>query len=117
MGGAGARYHRRIKVWRDQGRISPRLRHHFWWLLHNLLSHPLLGVYPFLWCIWLHDWTSMHLNCRTTMRPSPPPVIQDYRAWFWHNTAGHIAIGLFPIDAAFQFHDHTAEAMQVADWV
>lgn len=98
-------------------RFLPRTRHHTWWLLHNCVSHPALGVSPNQAAIWFHDWTSKHLNQRAEMRPSPAPEIRDRRAWVWHNVAGHIAIGLLPIEASFRFHDRGAEAMGVPDWV
>lgn len=95
----------------------PLFRHHLWWLLHNCISHPLLGVFPTKGMVWFHDWTSQHLNCRDHIRPSPMPEIPSYRAWMWHNVAGHMAIGLIPVKGSFEFHDRTSEGMGVPLWV
>jgi hypothetical protein len=115
--GSGFRYKRRLKLWEERHRVFPRARHHVWWLLHNCVSHPILGVHASERAIWFHDWTSMHLNCRLRVRPSAKPVIQDRSLWAWHNIAGHLAIGLVPVEASFAFHDRTSEAMNVPRWV
>ena len=86
-------------------------------MLHNVVSHPLLGLRPSKRMVWFHDWTSKHLNHRDEMRPSPMPVIPSYRRWLWHNAAGHMAIGLVPVQASFTFHDRTSEGMGVPDWL
>ena len=115
--GSGFRYTRRQMLWREEHRVLPRVRHHGWWLVHNCVSHPLLGIRASERVIWFHDWTSMHLNCRSEIRPSAKPEIPNWRLWAWHNIAGHLAIGLVPIDASFEFHDRTSEAMNVPKWV
>lgn len=114
-----ARYHRRRAAWCKRHSVLPLVRHHVWWLLHNLVTHPLLGLVPWSGFILFHDWTSQHLNHHPTLRASSPPVIPPGKrwAWTWHNVAGHMAIGLFPTTAAFESHDRTADAMLVEDWV
>ena len=59
------RYAHRLAIWKMSGVSFPGLRHHGWWLLHNLVAHPLLGVLTGPWFVWFHDWTSQHLNRRT----------------------------------------------------
>ena len=115
--GSGFRYGRRLDAWKQKGVLGPRTRHHSWWLLHNCVSHPLLGVRVSKGTLWLHDWTSMHLNCRKKIRPSPEPVIPNWGRWAWHNIAGHWAIGILPVEASFVFHDKTSENMNVPHWV
>lgn len=115
--GAGTRYKVRQRWWRETGKRLPLVRHHFWWVLHNCVSHPLLGIFPTRNMVWFHDWTSMHLNVRDHIRPSPMPQIPNYWSWLWHNSAGHLAIGFIPIEWSFTFHDHTSEAMNVPKWL
>jgi hypothetical protein len=38
------------------------LTHHFHWVLHNLVIHPIIAVCPFTWAFKLHDWSSSKLN-------------------------------------------------------
>ena len=40
----------------------PRARHYFWWLLHNLVAHPVIGVAPVKSAFDFHDWTSRKLD-------------------------------------------------------
>ena len=41
---------------------APAYRHRSWWLLHNCIAHPLLGIAPSKPTFWFHDWTSRRLN-------------------------------------------------------
>lgn len=115
--GAASRYKRRQRIWQQKHRVFPWVRHQGWWVLHNCVSHPLLGVRPSKRTVWFHDWTSQHLNCRTRFQPSPMPEIPSYRKWLWHNVVGHMAIGLVPVEASFVFHDRTSKDMNVPMWV
>lgn len=115
--GSYRRYLGRKRKWARQRPWLSALRHHGWWLAHNLLAHPWLGVSPSPRAIAFHDWTSLHLNLFPRLRPSAPPEISDFGAWAWHNIVGHVAIALFPFPQMFNFHDRTAEAMAVRDWV
>jgi len=111
------RYHIRKERWARKKRVLPGVRHHLWWVLHNCVSHPVLGVVPNEKTVFFHDWTSKHLNLHKKLRPSYQPEIGNFAAWAWHNVVGHMAIGLFPVEAAFNFHDRTCEAMSVPHWV
>lgn len=115
--GSEDRFHRRIEWWKESGKRFPRIRHHAWWIVHNCVSHPLLGVRPSPRAIQFHDWTSMHLNCRGRIRPSPEPEIVNRKAWVYHNVVGHLAIGLLPIRSSFDFHDRTAKEMEESSWI
>lgn len=115
--GSAKRFKIRQERWVKAKRSLPRTRHYMWWLLHNCVSHPVLGFVPSKGTVWFHDWTSMHLNLRKKLRPSKPPVIPSYAWWLLHNTVGHLAIGLLPTQASFSYHDKTCEKMNVRYWV
>lgn len=112
-----SRYVYRQNAFRHTYTLLPWARHHVWWLLHNCVAHPLLGVFPWAFAIWLHDKTSQHLNLRKKFARSDPPVIQKRWSWISHNVFGHLLIGLFPFEWAFTYHDKTAIQMNVPDWV
>lgn len=88
-----------------------------WWVVHNCIAHPLLGLRVAKPTVWFHDWTSMRLNKRDHLRPSPMPEVSRGDLWAWHNIAGHLAIGLVPCPATFAFHDRTSSSMNVRHWV
>jgi hypothetical protein len=115
--GAEYRYGKRKRRWVAEVAVLPRLRHHGWWLLHNVVAHPALGVFPAGAAIRFHDWTSRHLNRNPRLFPSAPPEIPRRGRWILHNVFGHLAIGLLPCRATFAWHDRTAEEMEVPDWV
>jgi hypothetical protein len=80
--GSEERYEQRKRVWQglepfDPETISstpnpdkpdinphnlPAAKHHFWWLLHNLVAHPAIGLFPVKTAFDFHDWTSRKLN-------------------------------------------------------
>lgn len=117
---AEGRYHQRLARWidRDGGvaRLSGRLAHHSWWLLHNLVAHPLLALAAIRWTIALHDWTSRRLNRDESQGPSPAPRIERRFWWLVHNLAAHPAIGLVPCATTFRWHDVSARRMRVPNW-
>lgn len=41
---------------------ASKIRHLGWWVVHNVVSHPLIGLLPFRWAFDFHDWTSVKLN-------------------------------------------------------
>jgi hypothetical protein len=115
--GSAYRYAKRQRRWTAEVRRWPRLRHHGWWLLHNVIAHPLVGVWPATPAIRFHDLTSRRLNRNVRQFASVRPAISRRAAWVLHNVVGHLAIGLLPCRATFAWHDRSAEAMGVADWV
>lgn len=56
------RYQRRVHMFKIDGKSFSRIRHGFWWVLHNCVAHPLLGILPFSKTFQFHDWTSNKLN-------------------------------------------------------
>jgi len=118
---AEGRYRRRVRHWtghsRGLERLGERLGHHGWWLLHNLVAHPLLALAVNRGSLVLHDWSSQRLH-RNTYEPVPSaaPVIERRFWWVVHNLFAHAAIGLVPCAATFRWHDATARRMQVAGW-
>lgn len=42
----------------------PWLTHTFWWLVHNCVSHPLIGILPLKPLFRFHDWTSYRMHGR-----------------------------------------------------
>lgn len=111
------RYQDRLAAWGSSGKNFPALRHGFWWLVHNTLAHPFLGVWPSRQSVRLHDWTSKKLNHRESAEASPLPVIPSRLRWMVHNILAHTAIGWLPCRATFGWHDRTAKWMQVEGWV
>ena len=43
-------------------RELPRVKHYIWWLIHNLVAHPAIGLVPIKATFDFHDWTSRKLN-------------------------------------------------------
>ena len=58
--GSEERYRNRIKVFETNG--TPVLIHHWWWIVHNCVAHPLIGFFPFKRFFDFHDWTSQKIN-------------------------------------------------------
>jgi len=54
--------------WKSSELSMPRSRHAFWWVIHNSVAHPLLGIFRCKWTHTFHDWTSKKLN----RLPEPP---------------------------------------------
>jgi len=56
----------RWAIRRDRWIVSavsyPCARHYVWWLVHNCIAHPLLGLIPIEPLHNFHDWTSKKLN-------------------------------------------------------
>lgn len=58
--GSEERYHDRIEAAEDQP--AGKIKHHGWWLVHNCIAHPLIGIAPHKMTFDFHDWTSRKLN-------------------------------------------------------
>ncbi len=120
--GAAGRYRQRIVRWTEQRsgleRLTAKVRHHVWWLAHNLVAHPLLAVAASRPVINLHDWTSQRLNReREAPEPSPAPEIGHRLWWVVHNLVAHPAIALVPCATTFKWHDVSARRMRVPGWI
>lgn len=116
------RFRQRVDNWMavDHGYVT----HHFWWLLHNCVSHPVLGLVPCQKTVDFHDWSSDKLNQhapywekKPSPLKSPLPLIKNRLSWLEHNLVAHMAIGLIPCDKTFWYHDKTALEMNVKGWV
>lgn len=65
--GSEQRYRGRVASWaRMQGEPAGKVKHLSWWLLHNCVAHPLIGVLPIRATFDFHDWTSERLNAGKT---------------------------------------------------
>jgi hypothetical protein len=126
--GSEGRYWRRIKRFKDLGR--PVKEHHLWWLIHNCVAHPFVGLLPYGYAVRFHDYSSDRLNLPKSFDPkkrvfirlsahSPIPVIPWRRrlAWVYHHTIVHILIGLWPSPTMFNAHDQSAKTLGVKGWV
>jgi hypothetical protein len=38
------------------------IKHRAWWLVHNLVAHPLIGILPVSWAFRFHDYTSRMMS-------------------------------------------------------
>lgn len=114
------RFRERIQSWMQQP--NGYLEHHLWWVLHNCVAHPVLGLAPCKETIEFHDWASKKLNQHVQFwqknqeNISSIPVIKNRAAWIKHNILAHIGIGLFPCLKTFHYHDLTALEMDVDGW-
>src|SRR5581483_4891672 len=120
--GSEARFKSRHVLFED-GLPHPHLRHYCLWLIHNCISHPLLGALPNERTAEFHQVSSNWLN-RYWWGNAPindvkaPKIPEGKRGWWvLHNVAAHMAIGVCPTRWTFAFHDWTAEKMGVAGWV
>jgi hypothetical protein len=74
--GSEERFHDRVRNWENgvptaipvsapkesPSRRLPLAQHYAWWLVHNLIAHPMIGVAPVKVSFRFHDWTSRKLN-------------------------------------------------------
>lgn len=58
--GAEERFEKRKEVFKQKE--EPIYKHHVWWLIHNCIAHPLIGLFPCKWTFDFHDWTSIKIN-------------------------------------------------------
>lgn len=48
----------------DRRAKQPWAAHTFWWALHNVVAHPLIGLVPIRMFFRFHDWTSRRMHGR-----------------------------------------------------
>jgi hypothetical protein len=53
----------------------PQARYYFWWVIHNCISHPLIGVLPVRRAFSFHDFTSRKMHPPTPPAPAQKRVI------------------------------------------
>jgi hypothetical protein len=58
--GSEGRYHARIETFEEQQK--PVIKHHVWWLMHNCVAHPLMGLMPVKVFFDFHDYTSRKIH-------------------------------------------------------
>ncbi len=122
------RYWARIKRFKLLGR--PVKEHHLWWLIHNCVAHPMVGLVPKGYAVRFHDYSSDKLNLPTSSdrkkgvrerfsAHSPIPVIPWRRrpAWIYHHVVVHSLLGLWPSPTVFAAHDQSAKTLGVEGWV
>lgn len=116
--GSAQRYRERIEKFKADGKAFPRVRHYLFWVLHNLVAHPILGLIPNQVTVDFHEVTSKWLNHEEErFLDTPVPVIRDRLGWLYHNIVAHVAIGLLPCETTFDIHDTSAKDMNVEGWV
>lgn len=54
------RFHQRVEKYRAKD--APLFLHHWWWFVHNVVAHPLIGVAPSKPTFQFHDFTSRKIN-------------------------------------------------------
>jgi hypothetical protein len=67
------RFRYRTEAWRLRAKGLNQVRHMSWWLLHNCVIHPLIGVLPIKPLFDLHDWSSVRLAGTHLEKPWPKP--------------------------------------------
>jgi hypothetical protein len=60
------RFHDRIATFRQKNKNV--LVHHFWWFVHNCISHPAIGILPIKPTFQFHDYTSDKINSKEGKR-------------------------------------------------
>jgi len=58
--GAEDRFEKRKEVFKQKE--EPLYKHYIWWLIHNCVAHPLIGIFPCKSTFDFHDWTSIKIN-------------------------------------------------------
>jgi hypothetical protein len=60
--GAQFRFVERKVLFEKAYKRFPHARYYWWWLVHNIVSHPLIGLLPVKMFFNLHDWTSRRMH-------------------------------------------------------
>ncbi|MBI3632061.1 MAG: hypothetical protein HY225_01275 [Candidatus Vogelbacteria bacterium] len=60
--GSQERFYDRIPLFKKAYSSFPVLRYYLWWLVHNCVSHPLIGIAPIKIFFVFHDWTSTKMH-------------------------------------------------------
>lgn len=71
MTGAAERFPIRIDKFRKAEKRFPMLQHYFWWVMHNCVTHLLIGLVPIKPFFQFHDWTSVKLNAGEAALSTP----------------------------------------------
>lgn len=60
--GSLERFYQRIEVFKKK--TIPLAWHHGWWIVHNCIAHPLIGIAPIKSFFKFHDYTSHKINAK-----------------------------------------------------
>jgi hypothetical protein len=66
--GSEERFHDRKRLFKKAFNDLPLTRYYFWWLIHNCISHPLIGILPIKPLFDFHDWTSSKMHPKPRYR-------------------------------------------------
>jgi hypothetical protein len=58
--GSAERFEHRLKVFKER-KMSIAV-HNWWWFVHNVIAHPMIGIAPCKRTFAFHDWTSRKIN-------------------------------------------------------
>jgi hypothetical protein len=58
--GSSDRFKNRIDIFKANKK--PVYKHHWWWVVHNCISHMFIGLVPCKMSFDFHDWTSKKIN-------------------------------------------------------
>ena len=78
--GSGERFPKRIEKFRKAEKNFPILQHYFWWVMHNCITHPLIGFIPVKPFFQFHDWTSVKLNVGESALSTPLDDLEACKA-------------------------------------
>lgn len=74
--GSADRFPKRIEKFRKAEKKFPVLQHYFWWVMHNCITHFLIGIIPIKIFFKFHDWTSVKLNVGQQALSTPVEDLQ-----------------------------------------
>jgi hypothetical protein len=80
MSGSADRFPKRIKKFRKAEKRFPILQHYFWWVMHNCITHFLIGIVPIKPFFQFHDWTSVKLNAGESALSTPLDDLEACKA-------------------------------------
>lgn len=123
--GSQFRYMERVMAFKADGAPWPRLRHFAFWVAHNAVAHPLLGLFPGVATVQLHEVTSSWLSHdeafeaarRVLHAKGHVPKVTKKGPWLFHNLVAHPLIAFLPCKATFSLHDWSAHRMGVPGWI
>lgn len=78
--GSADRFPKRLKKFRKAEKRFPMLQHYFWWVMHNCITHPLIGLIPVKPFFQFHDWTSVKLNAGEAALSTPLDDLEACKA-------------------------------------
>lgn len=80
MTGSADRFPKRIEKFRKAEKRFPVIQHYFWWVMHNCVTHFLIGLIPIKPFFQFHDWTSVKLNAGEAALSTPLDDLEACKA-------------------------------------